>query len=130
MAKVLMSINPIHAERILSGTKKYEFRKTRCKLPIDTIVIYATAPIMKVLGEVKVKSVIEELPQIVWEKTETAAGIDLSFFNRYYKDRNKAVAYELGEVTKFPSSKALRDYGLKVPPQSYAYIQEVEIWKP
>ena len=127
MAKVLMSINPIHAEKILSGTKKYEFRKTRCKLPIDTIVIYATAPIMKVLGEVKVKSVIEELPQIVWEKTQTAAGIDLSFFNRYYEDRNKAIAYELGEVTKFPSPKVLRDYGLKVPPQSYAYIQEVEI---
>ena len=59
MAKVLMSINPTHAEKILSGTKKYEFRKTRCKLPIDTIVIYATAPIMKVLGEVKVKSVID-----------------------------------------------------------------------
>ena len=127
MTKVLMSINPIHAEKILSGTKKYEFRKTRCKLQIDTIVIYATAPIMKVLGEVKVKSVIEELPQIVWEKTQTAAGIDLSFFNYYYEDRNKAVAYELGEVAKFPSPKVLRDYGLKVPPQSYAYIQEVEI---
>ena len=127
MAKVLMSINPIHAEKILSETKKYEFRKTRCKLPIDVIVIYVTAPIMKVLGGVQVKSVIEELPQIVWEKTQTATGIDLSFFNRYYKDRNKAVAYELGEVTIFPSPKTLRDYGLKVPPQSYAYIQEVEI---
>ena len=45
MVKVLMSINPLHAEKILSGTKKYEFRKIRCKKPIDTIVIYVTAPI-------------------------------------------------------------------------------------
>ena len=75
MAKVLMSVNPIHAEKILSGTKKYEFRKTRCKKPIEVIVIYITAPIMKILGEVQVKNVIEGIPQDVWDKTKSAAGI-------------------------------------------------------
>ncbi len=123
MAKVLMSINPIHAEKILSGTKKYEFRKTRCKKPIEAIVIYITAPIMKILGEVQVKKVIEGIPQDVWDKTKSVAGIDFSFFNRYYEGRNKAIAYELGDVTVFSKPKLLRDYGLTAVPQSYAYIQ-------
>ncbi|MBQ8371813.1 MAG: hypothetical protein IJX38_02585 [Clostridia bacterium] len=123
MSKVLMSINPIHAEKILAGTKKYEFRKVRCKKQIEVIVIYATAPIMKVLGEVKVKEVIEDSLQAVWDKTKTAAGIDLSFFNRYYQRRKKAVAYELGDVTIFTKPKNLSDYGLKVAPQSYAYVK-------
>ena len=123
MAKVLMSVNPIHAEKILSGTKKYEFRKTRCKKPIEVIVIYITAPIMKILGEVQVKNVIEGIPQDVWDKTKSAAGIDFSFFNRYYEGRNKAIAYELGDATVFSKPKHLHDYGLTAVPQSYAYIQ-------
>ena len=121
--KVIMSINPMHAEKILAGTKRYEFRKIRCKKRVDVIVIYATAPIKKVLGEVEMRGVIEDLPQAVWEKTKTAAGIDVSFFNRYYQGRNKAVAYELGDMSIFVKPKNLSDYGLKVAPQSYAYVE-------
>ena len=121
--KVIMSINSMHAEKILAGTKRYEFRKIRCKKRVDVIVIYATAPIKKVLGEVEIRGVIEDLPQAVWEKTKTAAGIDVSFFNRYYQGRNKAVAYELGDMSIFVKPKNLSDYGLKVAPQSYAYVE-------
>ena len=124
MSKVLMSINPIHAEKIFSGTKKFEFRKTQCNKHIEAIVIYVTSPIMKVLGEVRVRNVIEGPPNVVWEKTRMAAGIDLSFFNRYFEGRNKAVAYELGDITIFSKPKLLRDYGLKAAPQSYVYIKE------
>lgn len=123
MTKVLMSINPTHAEKILSGTKRYEFRKTRCKRQVDVIVIYVTAPTRKVLGEVKVMGVIEDIPQSVWDKTKTAAGIDVSFFNRYFEGRETAVAYALGDVTVFSKPKNLSDYNLKVAPQSYAYVE-------
>ena len=42
MCKLLMSINPEHVENILAGRKKFEFRKTKCKEQIDSIVIYST----------------------------------------------------------------------------------------
>ena len=60
MSKLLMSINPVHVDNILTGTKKYEFRKTRCKKNIDTIVIYSTSPVMRVVAEVEVKGIIED----------------------------------------------------------------------
>ena len=51
MCKLLMSINPEHVNNILSGAKRFEFRKTRCKEDIDSIIIYSTSPIMKVVAE-------------------------------------------------------------------------------
>ena len=123
MSKVLMSIKTIHAEKILASIKRYKFRKIRCKKRVDVVVIYATAPIMKVLGEVEVKEIIEDTSRTVWEKTKTAAGIDLSFFNRYFEGRETVVAYALGDVTVFSKPKKLSDYNLKVAPQSYAYVE-------
>ena len=123
MCKLLMSINPEHVDNILAGTKKFEFRKTRCKEKIDSIIIYSTSPIMRVVAEVEVKDVIEDTPQVVWNKTRTAAGIDKLFFDRYYNGRNTAVAYVLGEVRKFALPRFLADYGVKAAPQSYVYVR-------
>ena len=67
MCKLLMSINPEHVENILAGTKKFEFRKSKCKEQIESIVIYSTAPVMKVVAEVEVKEIIEDTPQTVWK---------------------------------------------------------------
>lgn len=123
MCKLLMSINPEHVENILAGKKKFEFRKTKCKEQIDSIVIYSTAPVMKVVAEVEVKDIIEDTPQTVWKRTSSAAGIDKKFFDKYYSGRNIAVAYVLGCVTQFESPRNLTDYGVKAAPQSYVYIR-------
>ena len=61
MCKLLMSINPEHVDNILAGTKKFEFRKTKCKEKIDSIIIYSTFPIMRVVAEVEVKDIIEDM---------------------------------------------------------------------
>ena len=124
MCKLLMSINPKHVDNILAGTKKFEYRKNKCKEKIDSLIIYSTSPIMKVVAEVEVKDVIEDTPQMVWSMTRTAAGIDKSFFDRYYLGRDIAVAYVLGEVRKFSVPKYLADYGIKSAPQSFVYVKE------
>lgn len=123
MRKLLMSINPEHVENILAGKKKFEFRKTKCKEQIDAIVIYSTAPVMKVVAEVEVTNIIEDTPKKVWEKTSNAAGIDKKFFDCYYSGRETAVAYVLGCVTQFDSPRQLSDYGVRTAPQSYVYVR-------
>ena len=122
MAKILMSINPVHVEKILSGLKKYEYRKVKCRQPIDAIVIYSTYPVMKVVGEVSVIEVLEDSPKALWEKTKNEAGIDYSFFKSYYNDCEKAIAYKLEKVVKYKHVKKLVDYGIKTTPQSFVYI--------
>lgn len=122
MCKLLMSINPEHVGNILSGSKRFEFRKTRCKKSINAIIIYATAPVMKIVAEVEVTDIIEGAPQVVWELTSSAAGINKDFYDHYYCGRNNAVAYALGKVSKFSCPRLLSDYGIKSAPQSYVYV--------
>jgi len=53
--KVLLSIKPKYAEMILSGEKKYEFRRAIFKKPgISKVVIYASSPVSKVIGEFEI----------------------------------------------------------------------------
>lgn len=122
MCQMLLSINPEHVENILAGEKKYEFRKVRCKADVDTIIIYATSPVMQVVAEAEVIGVIEDKPDSVWGQTARYAGISKGFFDSYYEGKEKAVAYHLGKVTRYAKPKLLSDFGLSFAPQSFVYI--------
>lgn len=119
---MLLSINPEHVENILSGNKKFEFRKVRCRSEVDKIIIYATSPIMKVVGEADVTEVIVDLPERVWKQTSDFAGISKPFYDRYYQNREVAVAYRLGTVNKYEKPLSLADFGVKFAPQSFVYV--------
>jgi predicted transcriptional regulator len=107
----------------MDGTKKYEFLKVKCKERIDSIIIYSTAPVQKIVGEVEVMEIIEGKPQSVWTRTASAAGIDKDFFDKYYDGRENAVAYALGRITKYQYPLLLSDLGIKAAPQSYVYVR-------
>ena len=122
MCNMLISINPEHVENIFNGSKKYEYRKIRCKQDIDKIIIYSTYPIMKVVGEAKVEEILEDSPDNIWEETKKYSGIDLKFYQKYFKDRSKAIAYKLTNIKKYNAPKELSSYGIKAAPQSFIYV--------
>lgn len=123
MCKMLLSINPKHIESIFSGTKKYEFRKIRCRADVDTIIMYSTAPVMRVVGEAEIISIIEDEPEKVWELTSEYSGIDKPFFDLYYQEKHTAVAYKLGKIKRYSEPLKLSDYGIDFAPQSFLYIK-------
>jgi predicted transcriptional regulator len=118
-----MSIKPEYADKIVSGEKKYEFRRRLAKKHVDRIVIYSTAPVMKVIAEVEVKGTISKVPDKLWEKTKKYSGIDWIFFRNYFADKEYAHAYELGEVYVYDEPKNLKEFGYTNAPQSYRYIE-------
>jgi predicted transcriptional regulator len=109
-------------DNIFDGTKKYEFRKVRCKRDVTRIMIYCTYPVMKIVGEAAVSNILEDTPDELWKKTYAYAGIDREFFDNYFEGRERSVAYELGEVTRYDTMRDLSDLGLNAPPQSFTYI--------
>jgi len=121
---ILLSINPEHVSKIFDNTKKYEFRRIRCKFDISTILIYCTCPVKKVVGEAHVKTVIVDSPESLWSKTNGAAGINKKFYDSYFSGRDTAVAYELSNVKKYDRAKELSEYGVKVAPQSFVYVED------
>jgi predicted transcriptional regulator len=124
--KVLLSINPVHAEKIFSGTKKYEYRKNVFKRDnVRTVVVYVTKPVARIVGEFDVNEIVDGSPQSVWEKTREYSGISEEFFLDYYNGRERAVALAIGEVRTYPEAidpqEAVRNF---TPPQSFLYLDE------
>lgn len=124
MCKILLSINPEYSSQILQGTKKYEYRRRIAKKDIDEIIIYSTAPEMKIVGSVKVNKVINATPNELWECTKKYAGISKEKFIAYFAGKRTAYAYKLGKVQFFNPPKNLGDYNIKTAPQSFVYLQD------
>lgn len=122
MCKMLLSINPEHVENIMNGSKLFEFRKVKCKDDVDKIIIYSTSPVMQVVGEAQVLEIIVDNPESVWEITSEFSGISKLFYDKYYENKGKAVAYRLGKVKKYLEPLKLSDFGVNFAPQSFVYV--------
>ncbi len=122
MCKILISINPEHVINIFNGSKKYEYRKIRCREDVDKIIIYCTYPVKKIVGEANIEEILEDSPQEIWKRTRNESGIDLEFFNKYYDGRTKAVAYKLDNIKKYDKPLDLSCIGVKTAPQSFIYV--------
>lgn len=84
MPSILLSIKPEYVEKILSGEKRYEFRRKLCKDEIDKIYVYATRPIQKVVAEVEVTGKLEGDKEKIWEQTKVFAGTDKCGYEKYF----------------------------------------------
>lgn len=123
--KVLLSIKPEYAHKILSGSKHYEFRKAVFKdSRVNTVVIYATKPLGKVIGEFDIESVIQDEPQSLWEQTKEFSGITKLFFDEYFDGREKAFAIKIKSTSTYDEPKNLKDFLPNgIAPQSFCYLR-------
>lgn len=122
--KVLLSIKPEYANQILEGKKLFEFRKSVFKkIGVKTIVIYATMPIGKIIGEFEVSEIMSGHPSEVWEATAKYSGITLPFFNNYFNGRKTAHAIKVKNPVRYETPIELTNV-LKsgVAPQSFCYL--------
>lgn len=122
--KVLLSIKPEYAEKIFSGEKKYEFRKVGFKnQSIQTVVVYATMPVGKIIGEFSIKQIHKDEPKKIWKKTKKYSGVEESFFNDYYDGKEYAIAIEIDKPILYKKPINPKDeYDNFVAPQSFKYL--------
>lgn len=121
--KVLMSIRPQYVEKIFSGEKVYELRRKIFKKSINTIVVYASSPVMKVVGEINVDSIVVDSPKNIFQRFEDKIGISKDNFFNYFSNTNIAYAIKIGKVIKYPEPKKLSYFGIDRAPQSYIYLK-------
>lgn len=121
--KVLLSIKPEFANKIFEGTKKYEFRRALFKNPdIKKIVVYASSPVQKVIGEFEIEEVLNLEVNELWRKTHLHSGITKDYFFQYFNDKTSGYAIKITRTKKYKKPKCLRsDYNL-LPPQSFLYL--------
>lgn len=124
MMNVLLSIKPEYVERIFSGSKKYEYRKAIFKKQnIKKVIVYSTMPVGKIVGEFEIERIIEDSPNNIWEQTQEYSGVDKSFFDYYFNDRDKGYAIKISKVKLYdkPIDPKLK-YEKFTAPQSFKYL--------
>jgi predicted transcriptional regulator len=121
--RVLLSIKPEYAFKIFEGTKKFEFRKVIFKNPrIKTVVVYASSPVQKVIGEFEIDNIISSDPNEIWRQTKKYSGISKDFFDEYFADREIAHAIKIKSTKKYRYPLNIQDDFNVLPPQSYVYL--------
>lgn len=123
-ARIVLPIKPEYAEKILNNEKWFEYRRKIPKRAVSKIVIYETAPVSKIVGEVDVFKVLENSPYELYKRTEGHSGISLDNYMKYFDGEETAYAYFLDHPIRFTETIGIEEYGLKGVPQSYVYLGE------
>jgi predicted transcriptional regulator len=122
---VLLSIKPEFVEKIFDGSKKFEFRRSLFKeIGVQRIIVYASSPVQKVVGEFEIDNILSLKKNSLWRKTYVYAGISKSFFDQYFDGKDIGHAIQIGKVIKYKQPLCLNHgFGIKHPPQSFAYVR-------
>lgn len=120
----LFSIKPRYAEAILGGTKQVEFRRTPLAADVSHVVIYATAPIKKIVGLFEVAGVERAMPRSLWRSYREVGAIDSDDFNAYFAGTDVAYAIKVRGARRLRSPLDLCHLSPTLrAPQSYQYLR-------
>lgn len=122
--KVLLSIKPEFADKIFNGEKRYEFRRTIFKNEaVKTVLVYASSPVQKVIGEFEIETIIKKDPENLWNSTYEFAGISKEYFMKYFADKDFGFAIKIKKTRKYKVPKCIKKDFNSFPPQSFLYLQ-------
>jgi type I restriction enzyme S subunit len=124
---VLLSVKPEFAEKILSDEKRYEFRKSgfRDESVVDSVLIYSSAPVQRIVGWFTLDTVVELPPERLWERFGSQSGIDdRDRFMSYFSGNDTGYAIAIDEVYQLsPAVDPWHHFDEFRPPVSFKYIE-------
>jgi predicted transcriptional regulator len=129
---ILLSIKPEFVEKIFAGLKRYEFRRVIFKSPnVSKVVVYASSPVQRVVGEFEVGGILALRRRQLWEYTKEYSGIAKSYFDEYFADREMAYAIKIKRATRYTRPMALEYLCPSIrPPQSFMYLPAINVQPP
>lgn len=128
---IVLSIKPQYAELILDGSKTVEFRRVWATERVDTIAIYASAPVQRLVGVVKVTEVVRAKPTTLWNYCSSrGGGLSKAELSAYLDGKDTSFAVLLMDARRLFQSidprKVIKDF---LPPQSFRYLAHTEMRK-
>jgi predicted transcriptional regulator len=124
---VLISIRPKYIELIVNGEKRLEFRRNWAVMPVSGLIIYACAPLKKIVAVAEIKTVIWGSRTKLWNAAKNmGGGVSRQELFAYLDGKKNAVAIELVKVQSIEGGldpKKLFGHEFR-PPQSFRYIDK------
>ena len=121
--KAILSIKPQFVEEIVAGRKKFEYRKSVFKQPVEKVYIYSSAPVSKVVGEFQPVDILSGEPTDIWKKTKRFSGITEKFYKEYFRGKATAYAIVIQNFVRYDKAIDLPK-GIHAP-QSYCYCESL-----
>jgi predicted transcriptional regulator len=121
--KVLLSIRPEFASKIFDGSKRYEYRRVMFKnQEVSRVIVYASDPIKRIIGEFEIEDIFYDDPQVLWIKTKNYAGMSEKRFFKYFINKSKGYAIKVKTTTMYDDPLPLNSLMVSSPPQSFMYL--------
>jgi len=130
-ATIFLSIKPEYAEKILTGEKSIELRRTLPNIDSgDIILLYATAPLKQVIGYCSVERILRGRPHSLWHKVRKHCAVEKHQFDTYFRGASTAIGIEVSNPHRLECKLNLADLKTRSPdfraPQSYRYVAFLE----
>ena len=123
---LLLSLKPGFAEAILRGVKTVELRRQRVALaPGAAVLIYASSPVMAIIGTARVRDVERADPQQIWARHSASVALTREEYDAYLRgvDFVSAITLEMPALLDSPVTlQQLRGEQPFHPPQSYCFV--------
>ena len=123
MQTILLPIQKKYCEKIFSGQKFYEFRKSVPSKNIEKIIVYESRGCGMAIGELLIKGIISGSIEEIWQLTKNKAGIEYSEFIKYFKSCEVAFVYSILSYVKYNKPKSIDQYNLSRAPQNFVWIE-------
>lgn len=121
MTTALLSIHPHHVDAILAGRKTVEIRRVVPSRDVTRLLIYETAPTSSIVADCAVRTWIDA-PNRLLRRFGSGIGVTRAEFRSYVGDRERICMLEIEDIRQV-LGPTLADYGLRWPPQSWAYVE-------
>lgn len=124
---LFLSIHPEFTDKILSGTKTVEFRRTRPRACKDrAAILYATSPVMAIVGVARVDDLVSSSPTKLWNMFRDVGGITRARLRDYFRGVQLGHAIALSRVTPLKNQLNLSTIRDAIPgfhpPQGFFYV--------
>jgi predicted transcriptional regulator len=118
-----MAIHPGYADAILQGRKQVEFRKRPLAADVTSVLMYATSPVQRIIGEFSVDRIVGGTPDDVWMQFGSVGCIGAADFDKYYGNSETAYALVIAAVRRFGCALPLSALSPQPAiPQSFSYL--------
>lgn len=123
--EVILSIKPEYADKIFNGSKKFEFRRSIFKnKEVTKIIVYASSPVSKIIGEFQIEKILHEDLKSLWNLTKDFSGISEKYYYDYFIGKENGYALEVKKVKLYKEVLCIKEtFGIN-PPQSFAYVKK------
>lgn len=123
MSTIILPIKKVYSDQIFAGTKIYELRKSIPKQPVNKILVYESQGCGKVIGEIEISETLRLPVNDLWRQVRNYAGISCDGFHKYFNGATFGYAYRIVSATLYDDPIPISEYGLKMPPQGFAYVR-------